>query len=173
MLFILIPGLILVALMVYASTRIKRSAAKAFEAETVETDEFSIYKPEGFLNVINGDPGYAFEAYSKDFGTGDAEEFRLARAKMRIHQGTELETTVANVKRHVSRIISELAEVIGDAKCRLIEAETEEKGVSFATHYKLIAKDRKTYEMQVVAVQESSDELSRKIEKMLDSFSLK
>ena len=170
---LLIPGLILVGLMVYASTRIKRSAAKAFEAETVETDEFSIYKPEGFLNVINGDPGYAFEAYSKDFGTGPAAEFRLARAKMRIHKGTDLETAIASVKRAVSRIVSELAEVIGDAKCRLIEAEIEEKGVKFDAHYKLISKDNKTYEMQIVAVQETSGEFSRKIEEVLDSFSLK
>jgi hypothetical protein len=33
---ILIPGLILVALMVYVSTRIKRAAARAFEPENVD-----------------------------------------------------------------------------------------------------------------------------------------
>lgn len=75
---LLIPGLILVALMVYASTRIKRSAAAAFESETIETDEFIIKKPDGFLSVLGGDPKYAYEAYSRDFGTGDDANTRLA-----------------------------------------------------------------------------------------------
>jgi len=68
MLAILIPGLILVALMVYASTRIKRVAAEAFEAETIETDEFAVEKPDGFLNILNRDPALALDAYSREFG---------------------------------------------------------------------------------------------------------
>src|SRR5687767_13384680 len=77
---ILIPGLILVALMIYASTRIKKSAAMAFESETVETEAFVIVKPTGFLNVIGGDPRYAFEAYTKDFGPGSLSDIRKATA---------------------------------------------------------------------------------------------
>ena len=80
---LLIPGLILVAFMVYASTRIKRVAAEAFEPETVETDDFTLDKPEGFLNVINRDPSLAFYAYSKDMGVGEAAEFRAGRAEIR------------------------------------------------------------------------------------------
>ena len=87
---LLIPGLILVGLMVYASTRIKRSAARAFEAETVETAEFTLYKPDGFLSVLNGDPAYIFEAYSKDFGTGDDNNVRAARARIRLLDGVSL-----------------------------------------------------------------------------------
>jgi hypothetical protein len=169
---LLIPGLILVGLMVYASTRIKRSAAKAFEAENVETEEFTLYKPDGFLNVINGDPDLAFEAYSKDFGTGDDNNVRAARAKIRVLDGGDLDKAVANVKESV-RVVSELSEVIGEAKCRLIEAETEEDGKAFAAHYKLISAGHKTYEMQVLALKETSDEVARNIERMVDSFSLK
>src|SRR5687767_8261126 len=51
---LLIPGLILVALMVYASTRIKRTAAAAFDRETVDTEDFIIQKPEGFLHNLHG-----------------------------------------------------------------------------------------------------------------------
>ena len=65
---LLIPGLILVALMVWASTRIKKNAAAAFDAEVIETESFSIRKPEGFLHVLNDDSGLAFRSYSKDFG---------------------------------------------------------------------------------------------------------
>src|SRR6187399_163340 len=94
---LLIPGLILVALMVYASTRIKKIAAKAFEAETIETADFVIKKPEGFLNVINGDPRYAFEAYSKEFGGPGAEEFRKGTATLTVHEGTTSEAVAAEI----------------------------------------------------------------------------
>src|ERR1044072_6257842 len=75
---ILIIGIVVVALMAYVSTKIKKSAARAFEPETIETDEFIIVKPEGFINPINDESAFAFEAYSKEFGTGDAKNLRQA-----------------------------------------------------------------------------------------------
>ncbi len=95
---LLIPGLILVALMAYASTRIKRSAARAFESETIETDEFVIQKPEGFLNVLNGDPKFAFESYSKPYGQEPAQEFRQCTAKLRIIENSGLAKVTADIK---------------------------------------------------------------------------
>jgi hypothetical protein len=67
---ILIAGVILVAFMAYASTRIKRSAAKAFEAETVETDQFVIQKPDGFLNVIKRRPAIRVRGLFKGIWNG-------------------------------------------------------------------------------------------------------
>jgi hypothetical protein len=81
---LLIPGLILVGLMVYASTRIKRNAAQAFEQETIETAEYTLTKPAGMLQVINGDPGLAFEAYSKEIGTVGRKDFRMVTATILI-----------------------------------------------------------------------------------------
>ena len=99
MLFILIPGLILVALMVYASTRIKKSAAAAFNAETVESDDFIIQKPQGFLNKLNRDEQFAFEAYSKEFGVGEAADFRQGSINLTIrYQGT-VDEAVAEMRR--------------------------------------------------------------------------
>ena len=57
---ILIPGLILVALMVYVSTKIKKNAVDAFGEETITTDDFVLIKPEGFLHNLNGDPALLF-----------------------------------------------------------------------------------------------------------------
>mgnify|MGYP007097599700 CR=1 FL=1 len=48
---LLIPGLILVALMVWASTKIKRSAAQAYAAESIETEYFAIEKPDGLIDL--------------------------------------------------------------------------------------------------------------------------
>ncbi len=76
---ILIIGVIVVALMVWASTRIKRSAAEAFEEEAIDTDDFSLVKPEGFLSPVENDEYLAFYAYSKEFGEEDKAE-NCARA---------------------------------------------------------------------------------------------
>ena len=78
-----IPGLILVAVMVYVSTRIKRSAAAAYDAETVETELFSVTKPEGFLAVASPRSPLLFEAYSKEFGTDGRENERMVTATAR------------------------------------------------------------------------------------------
>ena len=67
---LLIPGLILVALMVYASTRIKKKAAAALDRERITTETFTIVKPEGFINIALPDAGLLFQAYSKEFASG-------------------------------------------------------------------------------------------------------
>ena len=71
---LLIPGLALVALMVWASTRIKRTAADAFAPEVIDTPEFSIKKPEGWLSIAV--PTLPFEAYTKDYAPSPNEEIR-------------------------------------------------------------------------------------------------
>jgi hypothetical protein len=172
MLFILIPGLILVALMVWASTRIKRTAAAAFEAETVETDDFTLDKPEGFLNKINRDPSLAFEAYSRDMGTGDASEFRMARVEIHIYEQRRLDYAAGAI-RESTTVTSEITEVIGERKYHIIEAETVEKGVGFRELYKLAEKDGRVFELRIVVLGETNDEFSRKIDTILNSFVLK
>ena len=168
---ILILGLILVAFMVYASTRIKRSAAQAFDAETVETEQFVIQKPEGFLNVINGDPQYAFEAYSKEFGVDDAAEFRLGTATLKIleSQGDPADT----IKNSATEIVSDINEVIGENHYRVIEAKRAKKEIEFRVLYKIAESGSKIFELEIAALSETPDEFSRKIESMLDSFEIK
>lgn len=164
---LLIPGLILVALMAYASTRIKRQAALAFEAETVETDEFIIKKPDGFLNVIGGDPAYAFEAYSKEYGGAGAEAFRQATAKLTIDEA-DVDAPEAD-----DEIVTERAEVIGDDRYRIIETRRAEKGVEFCVFSKIAERNGKVYHLEITALSETTDEFMRNIEAMLDSFELK
>ena len=99
---LLIPGLILVALMVYASTKIKKNAAKAYEAESIETAEFSITKPHGFLHPLNGETEYAFEAYSKEFGQDHAEQFRQASAELLVFVDANFEEQRDEISREVT-----------------------------------------------------------------------
>lgn len=170
---LLIPGLILVALMVYASTRIKKTAAAAFEAETVETDDFIIQKPEGLLTVLNGDERYAFESYSKEFGGEGAENFRKATAYLRIIDSASIEQAVADLRDPDDEPVSDIGEVIGDNRYRVIEIKRVVSGIEFRVFYKLAAKAGKVYEFQVTVISETTDEFMRNIETMLNGFEVK
>lgn len=115
---ILIPGLLLVAFMVYASTRIKRTAAEAFESETIAGDDFVIQKPEGMLTVLNGRPELLFESYSKEYGKGDAGEIRQIRAELRRHETPETGTRS-----------DETVEVLDGVKYMTSTEQASEKGM--------------------------------------------
>ena len=170
---LLIPGLLLVAFMVWASTRIKKTAAAAFDAEAVETDDFVIQKPEGFLNVINGDPKYAFEAYSKEYGGEGAEEFRQGRLYLTIRENVMVGDVAAEVKKASSETVGDLTEVIGSYRYCLIDVKRFEKGIEFCVTYKLAEKGGKVYSLEAVRLAETSDEFARKIEVVVGSFELK
>lgn len=169
---LLIPGLILVALMVYASTRIKKTATLAFEPETIETDEFVIEKPEGFLNVVNGDPELEFESYSKEFGGAGAEDIKQARAEIRRFDIVDTEDAAVRIK-DSANVISDIAEVIGERRYRLIEAKKVEKGIDLREFYKLAHAGSAVIELKIIALEETNTDISRKIETMLASFTVK
>jgi len=168
---ILIAGVILVAFMAYASTRIKRTAAKAFEAETVETDQFVIQKPDGFLNVINGDPQFAFEAYSKEFGTGDAAPLRMGTATIKISD-SGIDQAVA-IKGSGTDISSDINEVVSEKHYRLIEGKRVNKETELRVLYKIAESSGQVFILEITTLSEASDEFSHKTESMLDSFEIK
>lgn len=170
---LLIPGLILVALMVYASTRIKKTAAAAFDSETVESDDFVIQKPDGFLNKINRDEQFEFEAYSKEFGVDEAADFRQGSINLTIrYQGT-IDDAVAEIKADDVTVTEDMTEVVGSRRYRVIDAERIVKGISFHVTYKIAEKDSKIYKLEAVRLAETSDEFARKIEVMVSSFELR
>lgn len=169
---LLIPGLILVALMVYASTKIKRTAAAAFEPETIETDEFSIEKPDGFLNVLNRDPALELDMYSKEFGNENASDKRQARVELRHYRVCKMSEAIAMIKER-STIKSDIAEMINERKYRLIEAERIENGIGFREIYKLTDDGPDVFELRSVVLEDASDEIANKAEAIVLSFSVK
>src|SRR5688500_7503583 len=84
---LLIPGLILVALMVYASTRMKKREAEAGEPETIDSELYCVQRPEGCLHVIDT-PRHDFEAYSKEYADDDSS--RRATTEVDIFSDTDL-----------------------------------------------------------------------------------
>lgn len=167
---LLIPGLILVALMVYASTRIKKTAAAAFEPETIEDKNFIIEKPQGFLHVIGGDPKYAFEAYSKEYGTNNAENLRAATARLRIDANRSIDHVLADRLAKDARIIGDTTQVIEGIKYREIEAEWTEKDIEFTGFRKLAEQRGSVYDLDVRMLCETTAELDAGIETIVDSF---
>jgi hypothetical protein len=141
-----IIGGIIVALMVYASTKIKRAAASAYEREVIETDRFSIIKPDGFIFPV-GSP-YVFEAYTKDFGEAEeAEEIRRGYATVIIGDTTEPDSVT--------------------------ETERSENGAALREFRKVLSRDGRSYELTIVILDEYFGDLESGVNEMLGSFAVK
>jgi hypothetical protein len=159
--------------MIYASTRIKRSAAAAFEAETVETEDFIIEKSEGFLNVIGGDPKLAFEAYSKDFGSDGADKFRLATANVVVASDTTLKAAADDILNAKVEVVDDRTETRNGNSYRVIEHLVNEEDVEFRVYSKMAERDNKVFVFTIKSIAETTSEFASDIEAMLDSFELK
>jgi hypothetical protein len=169
---LLIPGLILVALMVYASTRIKKTAAAAFEAETVETDHFTFEKPEGLLLVLNGDPALDAEGYSKEYGEGDEASQRLIRFSVSRTQGAPPASVGTRVT-DGAEIVSKDTEIVGDTKFVVIEALRSKDGVTSREYHKIGGAGDNVFDLCVTSIAEPDDAAKRRIETIISSFNLK
>jgi hypothetical protein len=84
-----IIGGILVALMIYVSTKIKNAARVAYEREVFETDTFTITKPNEFIIPVKEGSEFVFEAYSRNLGEDEAERFHQCRATISERDGVE------------------------------------------------------------------------------------
>lgn len=169
---LLIPGLILVALMVYASTRIKKTAAAAFEAETIENETFSLEKPDGFLTVLNGNADLLFESYSRDFGDEPAENIRQARIEVRKLAITTPEQAAKKIAGE-AKVTSKTTEIINERKYLLIESERVEKGIGHVDLYKLAASGSDVVQLKIIALERTSEDVARKIQSLASSFQVK
>jgi hypothetical protein len=166
---LLIPGLILVALMAYVSTRIKRSAARAFETETIEGDGFTIVKPDGFLHRMDENTEYAFEAYSKDFGRGLAENVRAANSVV-IAGRSGLDEAVAIERSRLSDVEESEAFELGEAHCVLLQGELLRDGHPFQVFTKILQREDRTFTLRIEVLKELTDDFTRRIDEMILSF---
>ena len=166
---LLIPGLILVALMAYVSTRIKKSAARAFEAEQITGDGFSLEKPDGFLVRTGAYDGLLFDAYSKDFGTGPAENVRAATAIVS-KSGERLDKAArAEAARLSSPQTGERFE-LGDAHGVIVTGERVSDGHEFQVLAKILEQGSRTLTLRIEVLKEKAGDLAERVEKMLISF---
>ncbi len=170
---ILIVGVIFVALMVYVSTKIKKSAASAFERETIEKEDFRLVKPEGFISPIDEISEFAFEAYTKEFGKNDADEFRQAQANLVVISDLNLEDVIDNIRKADGKVLSE--NVSEEQGIGLIENEKVQESITVMMFHKIIEskKHHKIYHLQISVLDAYREVYAGKIDEMLESFVVK
>ncbi len=173
---ILIIGGILVAIMVVASTKIKKSAAAAFKPETIETEEFSIEKPDGFLYPLRDVPDFPFEAYSKQYGERSTRNIWQARVRLRIFEDTNLKKFSAELADGPETIDSEknLDDLPEGQSGIIIRSSKSENDVDYKVLRKVVeSNNRKIYELKTTLIESSSEEYTNRICEMMRSFLVK
>lgn len=170
---ILFLGVILVGFMVFISTKIKKSAATAFEREIIEKQDFTLIKPEGFISPVDENSEFVFEAYTKEFGKNDADEFRQASANLSVKADLNLKTAIENIKNSGEKILSENA--VEAQKICLFETEKIEKNITVKNFYKVVESTRpqKIYQLRISVLDVYLEEYKNKVNEMLESFVLK
>lgn len=166
---ILFVGIAIVALMAYVSTKIKKSAADAYLPETINAPEFTLVKPEGFLNPIDAKEGLAFYAYSKDYGVEDSAKFRHSEIRIRIYKSVNLKEIVKNLKNLADKTVSEKNE--NDAL--LLKTENSEEKVYLEKDHKFVSKNGKIYELEFKTLQENKEDYAERIAETFKSFKIK
>ena len=169
---ILIIGGILVALMAYVSTRIKKSAAIAFEREMIETEEFLIIKPENFISPVIEDSEFAFTALSKDFGTDAAENTRQAQASLRVYENADFDEICRIAEQSAGKIISEETTASADEKIRFLRGEKTEDEIESEIFYKIVASKlgNKIYELKISVLNEFRENYAAAVSEFLNGF---
>lgn len=169
---LLIPGLILVALMVYASTKIKKNAAKAYDEEVIENERFRLTKPEGFINPVEPVGDAIFSAYTRDFGTEESAEMRLAAANIYFSPGKSIADRQPEIAGEVE-VVNTRSFHIGQFPAMLLEGTHADNSVKFASFYKFIEDENDLYELRVEILEDEREKFVERVEKMMDSFELR
>lgn len=174
---ILIVGGIIVLLMVAVSTKIKQSAAEAFVPEFVETDEFAISKPEGFMSPLNDESGrYIFEARSREYGEKKTRNIWQAHAFLTAVSDSNFQSERERVKKSADKITSE--RILNDnsqGKICLLEIERAEENIALVEFYKIVESRarHKIYNLQISVLPPFRAVYIERVNEMIDSFGIK
>lgn len=170
---LLIPGLILVAIMVWASTRIKRNAAAAFDEERIETDGLVVTKPEGFLHVLNDESGLLFRGYSKEFGKVGRRDLRQANIEIERHAARSLNDVMEAAKSGTESFDAEPAYIDGGEKAIDARSVRIRDGAEYEVVHKFVVRGGDVIEARGEALSEFEEAQIPKIRSMFESLRLK
>jgi hypothetical protein len=170
---ILIPGLILVALMVWASTKIKRDAAAAFEPEMIETEEFIIRKPNGFLHVVNDDSGLAFRAYSREYGKNELNGDRQATIEVSIHTNSDLKAVSSKLESDGDSLSDVQTYIDAGENAIMFVVDSANGEPRRVCHYKLVTRGTNILELCIAVLYAYNDDFSDKIGRTFANFHAK
>ncbi len=178
MAYIVLLGLIIVAIMVIVSTKIKRAAANAFEFEVVERDGFRIEKASGFLHPLRDKPDFPFEAYSKFYGERSTRNIWQARVRLRISDGLNFQKLIKDIKNGKDeKIISQknFEDTQNNQKGSIILTEKTENEIDYKILRKIVQSKNqaKTYELKTTILEPFGEEYTERAYEMLESFEVK
>lgn len=142
-----IVGIIIVGLMIYVSTRIKKASKEAYARENFETEEFKITKPDDFLIPVEEDSPYVFEARSKEFGADDVRDFYQCRATVTASEGA--------------------------AESKNFEESRIEKGAALDSYNKIISNANRHFHLKIDVLSEFKEKYQSAVNEMLASFAVK
>ena len=167
---ILIGGGIIVLLMVFLSTKIKQSAA-------VETAEFTISKPAGFMTPLNDKSEYAFEARSREFGEKKTRNIWQAHAFLTVKDGANFQAACIEAKKKAGKIAFEKtfkADAGGEKIC-LLESEERIDEASMIVFRKIVESRarKKIYNLQISVLPAFRPVYIDRINEMMESFRIK
>ncbi len=168
---ILIIGIIIVALMVYTSTKIKKAAKEAYEPETVRTEEFSITKPQGYMIPAEDERSpYKLEIFSKAYGSGDCEKKRQAELNLIIENGSELASSRKAERAALNKVLDD--DLIKDTQKITLTmiGEANDGDCSLRIFIKYFARNGKLYKFKATAIEEDIDDHLENIESMIESI---
>lgn len=174
---ILIIGGVLVALMVLVSTKIKKSAAQAFESEIIETENFRLVKPAGFVHPLREVSDYAFEAYSKEFGEKNERNIWRAQVYITVSDKLNFNAVCKEIKKEDGKILSEkvLKDNADGEKICLIEKEFSKDDTAFFEFMKIVEsrKQQKTYNLKILVLKSFRSDFVGRVDELMSSFQLK
>lgn len=172
MIDVLIIGLIIVGLMVYASTRIKRISKEAFEFERIENDEFVFEKPAGFLNVVAPREPLILDGYSREFGEENASNIRKAEYSLVLRNGIDVAAAFRDIK-SLGNVVSDENVVVDGRKYRDVGVEFEVDSIGYRELYRLCGNAEGTFVFKATMLEDAGEEVQAAVANMLSSFQVK
>lgn len=165
-----------VGFLLYVSSRIRRAANEAFEPETIENEKFKIFKPEGYLNPLDENTKFPFEAYSRELGEKSAGRLKKSLVKLEEIPGLNFDAAREKAKQNADEVFSEvmLAAPSEQRICQ-IEAKKTDDGISRLVFHKIVESERKekTFDLQISILEAHADEYMKRISDMINSFTVK
>lgn len=166
----------LVGLMVFVSTRIKRAAAEAYEPETIDKTEFAIEKPQGFLYPLNAETEFPFEAYSSDYGERGTRNIWRARTRLRLSDGLNVRKIIDEARQSETGLSEKKLEDLPDGQIgSILRSYKDEDEIEYRILRKIVGDKtaNQTWELRTTILSQYEDQYTDKACEMMASFELK
>jgi hypothetical protein len=126
------------------------------------------------LHPIRDESEFAFEAYTKDFGEGEAEKFRQATATVRISEGGDFASICETAKNSLELIKREDSHrnQNGQEEYQLV-GEQLQNDVPLIVIHKIIADGNKVFDLQITYLKEFKVKYYHLMSGLFASFNVK